>query len=99
MKVLISREAFDDLSDGVEFYNEQEKGAGVYFWRCVRADIDSLAELGGIHARPFGRHHRMICSKHPYAVFYDIENDCVVVKAVLDCRRRPVWIVRRLKKR
>jgi plasmid stabilization system protein ParE len=98
MKVIISKTAFRDVEDGINFYEEQEQGAGHYFYTCVLADVDRLATLGGLHAKPFGKHHRMICSRHPFAIFYEVENDTVIIKAVLDCRRRPHWITTRLKK-
>jgi hypothetical protein len=68
---------------------------GEYFWNSLFADIDSLALYGGIHPVRFG-FHWMLASRFPYAVYYRIEKEEVVVRAVLDCRRDPAWITRRL---
>jgi hypothetical protein len=63
-EVAISDLAKDDLVDGHAFYESQEAGAGDYFLACVYRDIDALQDNAGIHAKPDGRHHRMICSRH-----------------------------------
>ena len=62
----------------------------------LSAEIDSLALYGGMHAMRSG-HHRMLSARFPFAVYYRIEHGQVVVHAVLDCRRDPVWIRSRLK--
>jgi hypothetical protein len=88
-EVTISDLAKDDLVNGHAFYESQEPGAGDYFLACVDRDIDALGDSAGIHAKPDRRHHRMICSKHPYAVFYTCIDRTVKVVAVLDLRSHP----------
>jgi len=36
-------------------------------------------------------YHRMLSAKFPYAVYYDVVQDQIRVRAVLDCRRNPKW--------
>jgi len=71
------------------------EGLRNYFLDSLYADIDSLEIYGGIHAREFG-YHRLLAKRFPFAVYYKIENGVVRVQAVLDCRRDPAWIRRRL---
>ena len=97
MKVIISGSSRVDLVEGFDFYEEQESGAGWYFLQCISAEIESLKRTGGIHSKPFKRHHRLICQRHPFAVFYRILDGDVVVEAVLDSRRNPTWIKRKLR--
>ncbi len=61
------------------------------------SDIDSLAYFGGIHQIVFG-YHRQISKRFPFAVYYRIIDNVVVVFATLDCRRNPSWIRERLMK-
>ena len=68
-----------------------------YFLNSLFADIDSLTLYGGIHALKSG-FHSMLASRFPYAVYYRLDNDEVVVRAVLDCRRNPAWIKKRLER-
>jgi len=69
---------------------------GDYFLDMLSAEIDSLALYGGIHAMQPG-YYRMLSARFPFAVYYRIERGEVVVRAVLDCRRDPAWIRKRLK--
>lgn len=97
MKVKITSVAANHLRAGYHFYEEQEQGAGVYFYECLLAEIDKLTTIAGVHAKYWGKYHRMICSPHPYAVFYKVDGDLVAVMAVVDCRRKPAFIKRTLK--
>ena len=95
MKVTILDAAEKDLEQGYHFYERQSPGLGAYFLDSLFADIDSLALYGGIHPVVF-EHHRLLARRFPFAVYYLVQNECVVVTAVLDCRRRPTWARRRL---
>ena len=95
MRVTILDAAERDLEEGYRFYERQLPGLGAYFLDSLYADIDSLAYYGGIHHLVFG-HHRLLARRFPFAVYYHLHEDQVVVMAVLDCRRKPGWIRERL---
>ena len=86
----------DDLADGFAFYENQQAGLGSYFLDCLSADLDSLGLHGGIHRRVFGA-YRSLSRTFPFAVYYDVIGDTAHVKAVLDCRRDPKSIRKRLR--
>ena len=96
MKVRVLRSAFDDLASGREFYNLQQQGVGQYFFNSLFSEIDSLVLYAGIHRLKFG-YHRMLARRFPYAIYYRILKEEVVVFRVLDCRRDPEWIRQALK--
>jgi hypothetical protein len=96
MKIRVLDSAREHLIEGYHFYEEQAPGLGAYFLDSLFAEIDSLTLYGGIHTHFFG-FHRSIAKRFPFAVYYLIVSDEVRVHAVLDCRRRPSWIRRRLK--
>ncbi|MFO1513739.1 MAG: type II toxin-antitoxin system RelE/ParE family toxin [Verrucomicrobiota bacterium] len=97
MKVRILTSAFNDLTDGREFYERQGEGLGDYFFDSVFADIDSLALYGGIHLKVSG-YHRRLASRFPYAIYYRMSNENeVIVYRVLDCRQDPAKTRRGLK--
>jgi len=97
VKVEILSPAETDLEEGYRFYNSQSPGLGSYFLDCLYSDIDSLAYFGGIHPIVFG-YYRQLSKRFPFAVYYDIIEDSIVVFAVLDCRRNPSWVRKRLMK-
>jgi plasmid stabilization system protein ParE len=95
MRVEILDSARLDFLAGFEFYEKQSEGAGRYFRDSLLADIESLHLYAGIHPRQFGL-YRMLARRFPFGIYYRIENDAILVHAVLDCRRNPEWIRERL---
>jgi plasmid stabilization system protein ParE len=95
MNVRILESAWQDLRQGYAFYEEREPGVGEYFLDQLFSEIDSLSLHAGIHPLRHGC-YRMLSRKFPYAVYYNIDQGEAVVRGVLDCRRDPLWIRRRL---
>jgi len=87
--------AKDDLREGWNFDEQNAVGLGDYFLDCMQADVRSLKVFAGIHEMADG-FHRMLAKRFPFAVYYLIENQTIDVYAILDCRRDPEWIVKRL---
>ncbi len=96
MKVQVLDEATADLADGYRFYERQVEGLGEYFLDTLWSDIQSLRLSGGIHAVHNG-YHRLLSRRFPYAVYYRVESEVARVCAILDCRRDPDWIAKKLK--
>ncbi len=84
------------MANGFAFYECQQAGLGSYFLDSLISDIDALAQHGGIHRKLHGS-HRALSRIFPFAIYYDVLGDTVHVKAVLDCRRDPHWLRRKLK--
>jgi plasmid stabilization system protein ParE len=97
MKIQILSAAEDDIEAGYRFYESQDSGLGSYFLDSLYSDIDSLAYFVGMHRVVMG-HHRLLAKRFPFAVYYRIIDNEVVVFAVLDCRRSPSWTRERLVK-
>ena len=95
MNVRILSPAERDLEEGYRFYESQSPGLGSYFLDSLYSDIDSLAYFGGIHQLVFG-YNRHLSKRFPFAIYYRIIDNEVLVFAVLDCRRNPTWIRKRL---
>ncbi len=95
MIVTVSSDAEADLSEGFWFYEHQLSGLGNYFRSCLISDIESLIYFAGIHERVDG-FHRAISKRFPYMIYYHVVDEVVTVIAVLDARRNPQWIRKRL---
>ena len=96
MRIEILDQAARDLVEGFRFYEEQGDGLGSHFLTNLYADIDSLHFSAGIHNKPYKHYHRLLSRRFPFAVFYTIREDAILIRAVLDCRRSPAWIRGRL---
>jgi plasmid stabilization system protein ParE len=97
MRIEILDKAERDLIEGFRFYEDQAEGLGSYFLTNLYADIDSLNVSAGIHRKPYKHYHRLLSRRFPFAIFYTIKEDTVIIYAVLDCRRNPAWIRGRLR--
>ena len=77
-----------DLEEGDSFYEFQSPGLGQYFRDSLLADFQSLFLYAGIHSKRYG-FYRMHANRFPYAIYYQIQGDDVIIVAVLDMRQNP----------
>lgn len=95
MKIRILDAAKEDMRETWKFYERQSPGLGDYFLQSIQEDVKSLLGYAGIHQIVAG-YHRKLGKTFPFAIYYLIAIDAIEIYAVLDCRRDPNWIVRRL---
>ena len=88
MTIKLHPQVRTDILRGIAFYDSQSHGLGAYFQTMVITAIDSLQFFPAIHAKVRG-YHRMLVDKFPFAVYYKIFADKVVVFSVLDTRMNP----------
>ena len=96
IRVRISEDALQDLNDGFLFYEAQQSGLGDHFASCLRADIEALRVDAGIQPVVYRDYHRLLSRMFPYGIFYTVEGTSAVVWAVIDLRRDPDWLRKRL---
>ena len=97
MRIKILSSALEDLYEARLFYERQGVGVGDYFFDSLVSDIDSLVLYGGIHRKVVG-YHRLLSKRFPYAIYYTMENQgLILVKRVLDLRQDPKKIRRALR--
>ncbi len=96
MKIKILDSANQDLIDGYWFYEKQKAGLGAYFLDTLFSDIESLKIYAGIHSIHFQKYYRLLSKRFPFAIYYQLEEDTIFIYAVLDCRRDPAWIRKKL---
>lgn len=81
--------AHRDLVRGYRFYESQAPGVGRYFLDTLFSDIDSLSLNAGMYPISFGKYHRLLSRRFPWAIYYRVEEDTVFVYAILDNRADP----------
>lgn len=92
MNIKILPIANDDLLNGYMFYEQQEEGVGSYFLDSLFSGIDSLLIYYQIHSIYFDKYYKLLSKRFPFAVYYIVENQDIIVYAILDCRKNPAWI-------
>jgi len=88
-RVIVRPEAVDDLSAAFDWYESQCPGLGRDFAREISHCIDSIAESPFLYALIDGTLRRTLARKFPFAVYYLINEEEIVVIAVLHCARDP----------
>lgn len=80
-----------DLIEAQDFYAPSGAWVVDHFMENINKALTDLAETFGIHSRYYG-HYRVGVPHFPFSIYYDIEGDAVVVKAILDDRSGPLRI-------
>jgi hypothetical protein len=96
VKIRILGAAKKDLLDSYSFYEAQQQGIGSYFLDALSADIESLNLYAGIHPVYFEKYHRLLSKRFPFAVYYQVKDEEILIYAVVDCRRDPAWVREKL---
>lgn len=87
-RVLLTALAEFDLIEAQDFYAPNGDWVVLHFLENVDRAISDLAHTAGIHSMYYG-HYRVGIPHFPFSVYYSIEGDCVIVKAILDDRFGP----------
>src|ERR1041384_130772 len=98
MNVVILEDAAEGLESGAQFYESCETGVGDYFLDSILSDLDSLILFAGVHPIYYG-FHRMLSKRFPFGIYYEVEGDVVYVYPILELRRDPLSIRKRLRER
>jgi len=95
MTIKILDEAEKDIATGISFYESQKSGLGKYFLDSILSDVESLHIYAGIHIVILD-YYRLLSKRFPFSIYYKIKEETIYIYAVLDCRRDPVSIAKRL---
>lgn len=74
-----------DLKQARHFYAKQEVSLGQYCLESLLLDLERLKFFAGIHPQVEG-YHRMIAKRFPFSIYYQLQQDIVIVIAILDNR-------------
>jgi len=90
--VVFRRRSQHDLAAGYDWYQEQRPGLGEEFLAEVLATLKSVERFPELFAHVHGEVRRSVVARFPFAVFYVIEPQRVVVLRVLHTARDPrLW--------
>lgn len=95
MNIEILDEAENDILNAMRFYEAQSKNLGTYFLDSILSDIDSLYLYAAIHIKVNG-YRRLLSKRFPFAIYYKLQGDVILIYAVLDCRQNPSTTQKRL---
>ena len=89
-ELIIRPEAKADLLDAFYWYQKQRQGLGLDFKLCVDEVISKIRRNPLIHKEIFQNVRRSVIKRFPFGVFYTIENERIIILAVMHARRDPM---------
>ena len=90
--VVFRRAAKSEFEDAVAWYGERGPGLGDEFVREIEQAIASAAASPQRHPVVFGDVRRTVARRFPFAVYFRVRSDALVVLAVFHGRRNPtIW--------
>ena len=95
-QIIVRPEAETEVQQAFDWYEEQSEGLGFEFLRAIEAC------LSGVTRNPFAytvvkvpNVRRALVRRFPYALFYLIDDQAIVVIAVFNVKRMPIdWTKR-----
>ena len=92
-RIKIEPEAYQDIQEGISYYNEQQTGLGYTFY----TEIENIFQI--LETAPFFqvRYDDVRClplKKYPYMVHFTVDekNKLVIIRAVFNTSRAPkIW--------
>ncbi len=88
-ELIIRPEARDDLLDAFHWYQDQRQGLGFDFKLCADGAITKITRSPLIYKKVYKDVRRVVLKRFPFSVYYLVDNDRLIVLAVLHARRDP----------
>jgi plasmid stabilization system protein ParE len=96
VELVIIAEAERDIAEAFSWYEDQRAGLGEDFLTCLDASLQGLRRMLEMHAIAYRTFRRALVRRFPYVVFYEFEDQRVVVYSVFHTARDPGKWRRRL---
>jgi plasmid stabilization system protein ParE len=92
LPVVLLPEAQNEFDEAVDWYENQQPGLGADLLAAVREAIDQIRTSPRLHAIVHKEARMAIVPRFPYAVFYRIAPNSIVVISVFHTSRSPkIW--------
>ena len=88
MKVFLTKIAQRDIDKAAEWYERQREGLGFTFLDRIDQGLDKIALNPTGYRKVFGENRRCTLEQFPYALWFKVENDVIVV-GCLHAKRDP----------
>lgn len=94
-RVIVRPEAEDDLKEAYSWYEDKRTGLGHDFLLQVDAGLNFIARYPTIHPIEYKGTRKHLIKRFPYKIIYLVQNEQIIILAVIHGRRSPVLIKKR----
>jgi toxin ParE1/3/4 len=96
MRYVFHPEAFAEYSEAVKYYTEQRVEVAQAFINAIEDTVYRIRESPTRYVAVDGEVRRCMARKFPYGILYTIEQDYILILAIMHCSREPrYWKSRR----
>ncbi|MSQ73980.1 MAG: type II toxin-antitoxin system RelE/ParE family toxin [Betaproteobacteria bacterium] len=93
--VIVRSAAEADIEDAFHWYEEQRAGLGDAFREAMKAAFNVIAKDPLLFRVLHRDTRRYLVRRFPYAIYYRVFPDSIVIVACMHCRRNPKrWLAR-----
>ena len=96
MKVIFLEEAEQELLEASLYYEKQARGLGKKFMDEVYQSIDSIVDFPLNNQKLTSDIRRKLLKRYPFGVLYRIDNENIVIIAVMNLKRKPFYWLNRV---
>jgi plasmid stabilization system protein ParE len=90
--VVVQPEAEQETDEAVAWYEEREPGLGLRLLHDLDVAYAAIARRPELFPPVGAGFRRALLRTFPYAVFFELDGDMVVVHSVFHCSRKPsIW--------
>jgi hypothetical protein len=93
-KIIVAPAANLDIIEGIDWYNKEQPGLGLMFYKQVHAIIKHIRKNPFSFAIRYQTSHTALVDKFPYMIHYfvDTQTKTIVITSVLHTSRNPkIW--------
>lgn len=89
--MIVVKRAEWDMDHRAAFWDKRQEGLGREYLLHLRDEFSRLLQIAesGSHSRPFHSFHRFFTRRFSAQVFYEVDQEILIVYAVFDCRENP----------
>ncbi|GAB63257.1 MAG: type II toxin-antitoxin system RelE/ParE family toxin [Candidatus Jettenia sp.] len=95
-KAIVRHEAENDLKEAFSWYEDKRKGLGYDFLLQIDAGIRFIERNPKIHPEEYKRTRKHLIKRFPYKIIYLVEQEKIIVLAVIHSRRSSKIIKKRI---
>jgi hypothetical protein len=87
----IAPEALDDMQQGIDYYNGQQKGLGKRFVIAVNATLANIKKMPLAASIAYSDARYKVVGKFPYIVLYKIRGNIISISRVFNTHQQSVY--------
>lgn len=96
MKLIIYRQAEDELAEAIAYYDQIDSSLGIRLKHEVRAKLEWIRENPCVVPLRNPGYRRVNCKTFPYFIGYSIVDEVIHIQAIMHAKRRPdTWVKRK----